>query len=310
MKSTLQDYNPHLLLLIVSVIWGFNFSIVKWGVMAFGSLSFALLRFLVGAPLLFLVLCRCEDDPWIKREDFLYFLVLGLVGFGIYQPLWSMGLELSLTSHSVLILSLSPIVVTLIAFFRKEELVGWVNLLGVGLGFLGVLFLVQRGEIGLYSKENVLKGDLLTLIAALCWGFYSYLSKRVLTKYSPLKVSTWSVIFGVLWMLPTSFPSLLGASWGRFGLSVLGSLLYSAILAVVLAYVFWNNGVRVLGASRTLSYQFLIQVFGIWAAWLFYRESLNFSAVLGMSLIVVGLLFSQRRGTFSLQPRWKYIFRR
>jgi len=303
MKSTLQDYNPHLLLLLVSVIWGFNFSIVKWGVMVFGSLSFALLRFLVGAPLRFLVLYKSETDPWSRREDFLYFLVLGLFGFGIYQPFWSRGLELSLASHSVLILSLSPIVVTLIAFFRKEELVGWLNLLGVGLGFLGVLFLVQRGEIGLYSKEDVLKGDLFTLIAALCWGFYTYLSKKVLIKYSPLKVSTWSVIFGVLWMLPTSLPSLLEASWGQFGLSVLGSLLYSTIFAVLLAYVFWNNGVRVLGASRTLSYQFLIQVFGIWAAWLFYRESLNFSAVLGVSLIVVGLLFSQRKGTSSLWSR-------
>jgi drug/metabolite transporter (DMT)-like permease len=296
MESTLEKYNPHFLLFIVSVIWGFNFSVVKWGVMLFGPLSFALLRFLVGAPLLFLTLSRYENDPWIRREDVFYFLLLGLIGFGIYQPLWSMGLQLSLASHSVLILSLSPVVVTLTAFLRREELVSWVNLLGVGLGFGGVIFLVQQGEIGTYLKGDVLKGDLLTLVAAMCWGFYSYLSKKMLTSYSPLKVSTWSVIFGVLWMLPTSLLSLVRAPWNQIDLGVLGSLFYGTVPAMVLAYVFWHNGVRVLGASRTVSYQFLIQVFGVLAAWMFYRETLNLNALIGILLIAIGLLLSQRKG--------------
>ncbi len=84
---------------------------------------------------MFFVLYINEKNPWVEVKDLPYFF-LGL-GFGIYQPLWSYGLKLSLASHSALILSLSPVVVSLVAFLRKEELVGGINLLGVIVGFGG-----------------------------------------------------------------------------------------------------------------------------------------------------------------------------
>ncbi len=117
----------------------------------------------------------------------LLFSFLGLLGFRIYQLLWSYGLKLSLASHSALILSLSPVVVSLVAFLRKEELVGGINLLGVIVGFGGVMFLVSQGGSGDYSSESVLYGDLLTLGAAIR-GLYSYFGKNMVKNILLLKL--------------------------------------------------------------------------------------------------------------------------
>ena len=126
-KSEPLVKNPYISLLMVSLIWGINFSIVKQGVMIIGPLSFSLIRFTVSSLIMIILLWRIEGNPFIKKKDIWYFIFLGALGFGIYQPLWSYGLRLTLASHSAILLSISPIVVVLIAYFKKEENVEWYN---------------------------------------------------------------------------------------------------------------------------------------------------------------------------------------
>jgi len=281
--------NPYFLLILVSLIWGFNFSVVKIGILTIGPLAFSLLRFILSALLMFLVLWLTEKNPWVEVKDLPYFLFLGLLGFGIYQPLWSYGLKLSLASHSALILSLSPIVVSLVAFVRKEELVGGINLLGVIIGFGGVIFLVGQGGNGDYAPQSVLYGDLLTLGAAICWGLYSYFGKNMVKKYSPLKTSTWSVIWGLVFMFPVCIGETLQVTREDFSFSLLLSLSYSVVLSSLVAYIIWMQCVKELGAARTISSQYITQVVGVIAAWMIFGEPLGWRVFLGMAFISLGL---------------------
>ncbi len=262
---------------------------VKIGILTIGPLAFSLLRFILSALLMFLVLWLTEKNPWVEVKDLPYFLFLGLLGFGIYQPLWSYGLKLSLASHSALILSLSPIVVSLVAFVRKEELVGGINLLGVIIGFGGVIFLVGQGGNGDYAPQSVLYGDLLTLGAAICWGLYSYFGKNMVKKYSPLKTSTWSVIWGLVFMFPVCIGETLQVTREDFSFSLLLSLSYSVVLSSLVAYIIWMQCVKELGAARTISSQYITQVVGVIAAWMIFGEPLGWRVFLGMAFISLGL---------------------
>jgi len=263
--------------------------VVKIGILTIGPLAFSLLRFILSALLMFLVLWLTEKNPWVEVKDLPYFLFLGLLGFGIYQPLWSYGLKLSLASHSALILSLSPIVVSLVAFVRKEELVGGINLLGVIIGFGGVIFLVGQGGNGDYAPQSVLYGDLLTLGAAICWGLYSYFGKNMVKKYSPLKTSTWSVIWGLVFMFPVCIGETLQVTREDFSFSLLLSLSYSVVLSSLVAYIIWMQCVKELGAARTISSQYITQVVGVIAAWMIFGEPLGWRVFLGMAFISLGL---------------------
>ncbi|HOA99089.1 MAG TPA: DMT family transporter [Candidatus Atribacteria bacterium] len=287
--------HPYFLLILVSLIWGFNFSVVKMGIMAIGPLAFSFLRFILSALLMFFVLYITEKNPWVEVKDLPYFLFLGLLGFGIYQPLWSYGLKLSLASHSALILSLSPVVVSLVAFLRKEELVGGINLLGVIVGFGGVMFLVSQGGSGDYSSESVLYGDLLTLGAAISWGLYSYFGKNMVKKYSPLKTSTWSILWGLMFMFPICIGETLQIRAEDFSFSLLLSLSYSVVLSSLVAYIIWMQCVREIGATRTVSSQYITQVVGVIAAWMIFGEPLGWQVFLGMAFISLGLWLVNRK---------------
>ena len=281
--------HPYFLLILVSLIWGFNFSVVKVGILTIGPLAFSFLRFICGAILMFFVLCLTERNPWVEIQDLPYFLFLGLLGFGIYQPLWSYGLKLSLASHSALILSLSPIVVSLVAFWQKEELVEGINLLGAVVGFGGVVFLVSQGGGGDYSPLSVLYGDLLTLGAAISWGLYSYFSKNMVKKYSPLKTSTWSIIWGLVFMFPVCIRETLTVNRESFTLPLFFSLSYAVVLSSLVAHIIWMRCVREIGAARTVSSQYITQVVGVVAAWMVFGEPLGWRVLLGMAFISLGL---------------------
>ncbi len=268
---------------------------VKMGIMAIGPLAFSFLRFILSALLMFFVLYITEKNPWVEVKDLPYFLFLGLLGFGIYQPLWSYGLKLSLASHSALILSLSPVVVSLVAFLRKEELVGGINLLGVIVGFGGVMFLVSQGGSGDYSSESVLYGDLLTLGAAISWGLYSYFGKNMVKKYSPLKTSTWSILWGLMFMFPICIGETLQIRAEDFSFSLLLSLSYSVVLSSLVAYIIWMQCVREIGATRTVSSQYITQVVGVIAAWMIFGEPLGWQVFLGMAFISLGLWLVNRK---------------
>ena len=265
------------------------------GIMAIGPLAFSFLRFILSALLMFFVLYITEKNPWVEVKDLPYFLFLGLLGFGIYQPLWSYGLKLSLASHSALILSLSPVVVSLVAFLRKEELVGGINLLGVIVGFGGVMFLVSQGGSEDYSSESVLYGDLLTLGAAISWGLYSYFGKNMVKKYSPLKTSTWSILWGLMFMFPICIGETLQIRAEDFSFSLLLSLSYSVVLSSLVAYIIWMQCVREIGATRTVSSQYITQVVGVIAAWMIFGEPLGWQVFLGMAFISLGLWLVNRK---------------
>ena len=286
--------NPYFSLLMVSLIWGINFSIVKHGVMIIGPLSFSFIRFTVSSLIMILILWRIEGNPFIKKKDIWYFIFLGALGFGVYQPLWSYGLRLTLASHSAILLSISPIIVVLIAFFKKEEYIEWYNFFGIGVGFVGVTFLISQGKTSL-SSPNILLGDILTLLAAICWGLYSYFGKKMLRTYSPLKTSCWSIICGTFIMFPVSYVEINNLDFSDITLSVYLSMGYAIFLSALLAYIIWMNGIKKIGASRTSAFQYVTQIFGLIGARIFFKEPFGYRFLIGMVLVTFGVWLSQKR---------------
>lgn len=289
-----SSFRLYFLLSLVSLIWGLNFGIMRLGVLALGPLAFPFFRFLVSVPLFFFVLWRTEQSVWIAAKDVPLFLLMGAVGFGAYQPLWSYGLKLSLASHSALLLSLTPVIVALIVLARSEEGFRGVNFVGVLLGFLGVVFLAYP-QGGGQGGHNVLLGDLLTLGAAFLWGLYCYLGKFLLAKYSPLKSSAWSILFGVLTMFPVCARDVFQISSRNLSPVLFLVFFYGTVLSSLVAYVLWMQGIQKIGASRTTAFQYLTQIFGVVGAWLIFRDPLSFRLFASMALVSLGLLLTQRR---------------
>ena len=132
------------------------------------------------------------------------------------------------------------------------------------------------------------------LLAAVLWGSYTALTKRLVDRASPLPIT----FFGVLAALPV----LLGVgaayestvSWEAVDGWAVGSLLFSGGLAVGLMFVLWNQGIRRVGSSSTAVYYYLVPVVALIAGAILLGEPITVVQLAGGALIIGGLVLVRR----------------
>ncbi len=124
---------------------------------------------------------------------------VGGMGLGLYQILWSLGLNLTSASNSALILSAQPLLGTLYMDLIKKESVGRRKYLGMLLALGGVMLVIFKPTVQFHFSLDTLRGDLLTLLAGICAAiFFSAWSKPLLNVYSPMRLMGFCMIIGSL----------------------------------------------------------------------------------------------------------------
>jgi drug/metabolite transporter (DMT)-like permease len=249
-------------------------------------------RFIIAGTLLFLIVRLRQGGFGIPRADWGKVALLGIIGTTIYQPLFLNGLALTKASNSALILASTPAFIVLLnRFLRGERFMarGW---FGIALSFIGITLIVFSGG-DLTLDSSALLGDGLILAATFCWSLYSVLSAPLLKRFSSLSLTALSTLFGTIPLVILSIPALVAQPWASVTLSGWSGLLYSAIFAIVIAYVIWNVGVQRIGGARTAIYNNLTPVIATLAAAFFLHESLTPLKIAGAIIIFVGLYFAR-----------------
>jgi drug/metabolite transporter (DMT)-like permease len=165
------------------------------------------------------------------------------------------------------------------------------GILGVCLAFLGVAVVVYGGLTG----NTSLLGNLLVVVATVCWGSYAVLSLPLLRRHSPLVVASYTMLFGGLGALPLALPGFLDAGWVEASARTWEALAYSTLLVAAFGFWAWQRGVSQVGANRVLVYQYLITLVGVAAGVLLLGESLTANKVLGGAVILLGVYLARRR---------------
>jgi drug/metabolite transporter (DMT)-like permease len=281
-----------LALISMAFIWAMNFIVVKPLLPFFSPMAFVTLRFLIASSAFFILVRVRQGGFGVPRREFGLVFLIGIFSTTIYQPLFINGLARTDASSSSLILSSTPVFIVLLnRLFRGERLAsrGWAGIL---LSFTGIgLIVFSGGALGLTS--TMLLGDLFILGATLCWSLYSILTAPMLKTYSPLAVAALSTIFGTIPLALIGAPAVIGQDWGAITPPAWGALLYSALLAIVLAYTIWNHGLRRLGGARTALYSNLTPILATLAAAVFLNEALTPLKIVGAIVIFAGLYLAR-----------------
>jgi drug/metabolite transporter (DMT)-like permease len=98
---------------------------------------------------------------------------------------------------------------------------------------------------------------------------------------------------GVLPLLVASPKALAATDWGAVGPPVWVSLLYASVISMVVAYLFWYRGLRVLGPTRTAVYSNLQPAIAIIVAWIFLKESPTIWQGVGTGTIMTGIFLTR-----------------
>jgi drug/metabolite transporter (DMT)-like permease len=277
-----------LALLMMTVIWGINAVVVKATYAQIPPMAFMAIRFLVAGALLLIVAWGVERSLAVHRRDWALLVAAAMVGTGFYQPLFLTGLSMTTASNTSLIIAASPAFVALLNRLLGRELLAPRGWLGIALAFVGIVLIVEGGG-GLEFGSQVFIGDLLILVGTFLWASYAVLAAPLMLTYSPLRVTALTTGIGALPLILLGMPAVAALPLNQVQPSGWAGLLYSAIFAIVVAYIIWNSGVKKIGGARTSLYSNLIPVIGTITAAIVLGEAITPLKVVGAAVIFVGL---------------------
>ena len=268
------------------VIWAGNFIVVKSALAVLPPVGFTFLRFLLASVTLLLLLRWREGSIGLPRRDLIAMWILGGLGFGLYQILWTTGLTTVAAGDSALIIAATPVLVALLAVVARSDVLTPVKLAGVLVSFVGVAIVIASGP-GLSIGGSIV-GEVITLAAAFCWSIYTAFAGPYLRRISPLRATAWATVAGTVVLAPVAILQLGTVDLGRAGPEVAGAIVYSGMLAAGISNVVVSNGIKVVGPTRTAALQFLVPALAVVLAAIFLAEPIRPGQVLGGLVIVAG----------------------
>lgn len=280
-------------LLLMSVIWGVNYSVIKYGTSVVPPLAYNGVRILIAAAAL-TVIAVAWGGPMPARRDLLALLALGALGNGIYQVFFIEGLARTRAGEAALVVGASPALMALIGRMRGVERVSRRGVAGIALSMFGVaLIVLARAATGGSAQGGSLAGDLLVLCGSVCWALYTVLLIPYTTRLSGWWVTALTIVGGSLVLAIVGGADILRVDWTALPRGAWPAILYSGLGALVVAYMFWYFGVRVLGPTRTALYGNLQPLIALLVAWLTLGEIPTTWQGVGAATIVSGVLLTR-----------------
>jgi drug/metabolite transporter (DMT)-like permease len=291
-----RDYRiGHFLLVIVVLTWGANFGIVKSAYDTIPPLLFGALRFTVTGVLLLAFTFWREREIRVQKKDLGEVVMVGALGLGLYQVLWSLGLNLTSPSNSALILSTQPLLGILYIDLVKKEPVGRRQYWGMSLALVGVVLVILKPTARLHFSLETLPGDLLTFVAGFCAAiFFSVWSKPLLKIYSPLRLMSYCMIVGSLVLWIASLFSTQPVLWGQVWEKTWWSMGYAVVFSGMLGHVLWYGGLQRIGVTKSMVYLYFIPVWAVLFNYAMMGETIFLQQILGGVLILWGVQHALR----------------
>ncbi len=279
-------------MVLVVLIWGANFSFIKAAIAEIPPFAFAGLRFSLATVLLVGLVRWREGGFGFPPGTFWPLVGLGLAGNTLYQTFFMLGLPRTSVASSALILATTPPLVALAGAVSGVERLTRPVAIGVGLAFGGVLLVLLAG--GAVPSLRNLTGDLAIMGSVVCWVAFTIGVRALHAPVSTLRLTALTMITGTPGLLLLGAPDLVGFDWGTVSLFGWVGVAYATLLGIVVAYVLWNNSVRVVGSGRTVIFNAMIPAVAMLAAWPLLGERPSALQVVGGVLIVGGVLASRR----------------
>jgi drug/metabolite transporter (DMT)-like permease len=273
-------------LLALAAIWGASFLFMRLGAGEFGAAALTFLR-VGGAALFLLPLVLWRGQGAALRTHWRAIALVGVINSAVPYLLFAVAALAINAGLSSILNATAPLWTVLIGWLWLRERITLARVLGVALGFVGVLMLawdkasLQPGQHGVSAALAM--GA--CLLATFCYGVAAHLTKRRLSDAPPLAVAAGSQVAAALalagpalWTWPRVMPGAT-AWWSAAALS---------LLCTGVALVLYFRLIARLGAARAITVTFLLPVFGIlWGA-LFLGEAVTLPMLLGCAVVLLG----------------------
>lgn len=281
--------------LALVVVWGANFSVQKVVFAATTPAGFLFARYLIMPACAAALLWRHHGGtlPRVPRADAWALVRLGVAGHFLHVCLVTYGIHWSTAFSSSLILGCGPVFTLLILHQQRIERLRAAQVAGVAIAFAGVVaFMWDK----LADGWGHLGGDLVLLVAASFFSYYTVAAKPLIERHGGVTVMGYATLAGSVPVLVVTLPAALAVDWGSITPRVWALLLWAVVVAAFVGWLAWGwiNAVR--GVARTAPLMYLMPPVAGAIAWVATGERFGALKVAGALVALAGVAVAQFAG--------------
>lgn len=276
-------------------IYGLNHTIAK-GVMPqyIQPYGFILLR-VTGAAVLFWLVSFWGPKEKIATSDWPRIFGCAVFGMVINMLMFFKGLSLSTPINSSVIVTLTPIIVLILAALLINERVTLRKIVGIVLGLAGALALILFGKEESPNAPNIPLGNLFFMINAVSYGLYLVLVKPLTKKYHSFTLMKWLFLLGVIINLPIAYPEFSQVEWRSLPFEAVWKFTFVVVGTTFLTYLFNVYALKELSASTIGAFVYLQPLIAIVYAVGTGADSLTLVKVFAALLVFAGVYLVTRK---------------
>ena len=285
--------NPYLLLVLTVLFWGGNWVTGRAIRHSYSPIEIAFWRWLMALGM-FLPFAwpHMRAQAWVLFKEWKLLVTFGILGSALFHTLVYTALAGTTAINATLVNSCMPVVIVAMSWVIFGERIGMRQALGILISLCGVVAIVSQGSLEVLLSVRFNPGDLWAIASVPVWALYSVLLRIRPPHVHPTAFLGSIMLVGVVALIPaylwdSGIQIEPVPSW-----EALAGIVYMAVFASVLAYVFWNHAVAQVGANKAGQFIHLLPVFGTLLAMIFLGEMLQGYHLLGIVLIVSGIVLA------------------
>lgn len=272
-----------------SAIYGVNHTIAK-GLMPFyiEPFGFILLR-VTGAALLFWIISLFAPKEKIANSDWPRIVGCAIFGMVINMLFFFKGLSLSTPINSSVIITLSPVMVLILASILIRERITLLKTLGIIIGMAGALVLILFSKGENFNAPNIPLGNILFIVNAFSYGLYLILVKPLTKKYHAITLMKWLFLIAIFINLPVTYSEFIAVEWTSLPFDAIWKMGFVVVGTTFMTYLLNIYALKQLSASTISAFIYLQPLIAITFAISVGADKLTWIKALAAALVFIGV---------------------
>jgi drug/metabolite transporter (DMT)-like permease len=275
--------------LTAASIWGGMYVVSDVVLKTIPPFTLLTIRLLMGVAILAVILWR-KQVRFPVRSDLLRTLAVGVVGFGISVGAQFVGTDKSTAVNGSLVTSASPAFILIFAALILREKLTLQRIAAVLLATIGVIVIIDPAKADFTS--DTFAGDVILALAAVTWGLYSVLVRKVSVQVDTLVVTLLAFVGGLILTIPAAFLELQTRPVGEVNTGIILGILYLGIMSTAFATWLWNRAFALVDASVGSLFFFAQPLVGALLGVFLLEQQMTANLWLGGFIIALGVLLS------------------
>ncbi|WP_162366420.1 DMT family transporter [Acerihabitans arboris] len=300
----------YITLSLSAFFWGGSAIAGKYALAVFVPSFVTFIRFFLAAAIIFILIDNKKQLLHINWVTHVRMLVTAIFGVTLCYYFYFNGLNTSSAFNAGIIEATIPLITLLIASLSGMERVKPWQLLGLIVAYLGVAITISGGNWHSVKDSSYNIGDIMLLISTLCFGVYNVLIKRWNIPISGMVRMFFLFLYGSLaflpWVFTDAYHQVAFCYPGRtITLISIASIIFMSIGGSVLAYLFFNQGIDEIGATKAASFINLVPFITVFLSVFVLKEPAGLVQWIGAVVIISGVMLSNRVKTdkSAIQPK-------